>query len=778
MKNWKKGIAAVVFSAVMAVTAARVPEGIFKGFDVSISADDYYKETEDGFIYYLNEYDNYAEVLAYNGTKTDIVVPSAINGIPVRLMSGAFSVGGDMGSYKNNSIKSVVLPDGITNMSYCFQNCNDLTSVVLPGTINSIRGSFVNCAKLQKIDLPEGLNELYYSFRSCTSLKTVTLPNSLTSLDYEYNYSFSGCTGLTDIFVKDGNENFSSIDGILYKPAFWKGIELIIYPEGKKKTSFTLPADVTAVNEIDPAHTLKTISVEEGNTTYSSIDGVLFKNDYNSYKLIHYPADRKGDSYVMPKNTTEFKISYCKNLKKLTVNAGAKYHTSSITNCEKLTDVYLPSDIEEDAFSNIQAPFDGCNSLKNIKIDDNSPYFKTIDGALFDKNGTKLIAYPFGKATKQKAVIPDNTKTMSYNLFFENDYIKEVVIPDSVESFDYDDSNNVCYLFQNSSIEKIELSSCLTSIPNDTFLDCKNLKTITIPGSVRTIGQFAFYGCTSLSEVTIGEGVEIIGHNAFFGDFIKKLTLPISLTEMEDMVFGYGGKIGTSIVIDDIYYAGSEEDWYKIKGIDKPQKLEYGSSSYGTSGISPESNIHFNSASGKNVIVNGKGYDTLEEAMKELSKATGDIRIELNDNVSAKKLTLPKSASSVIIVGNGYTLNVPSISASCDITLENITIKTAKGTAAAVTAKKALTVTGCTLGAVKASAALSVTDGTYESINASGKAGTTTTLGGTIVITKALTVNNDLVVRDGADITVNGKFTPKGTMSFGAIKAFTVKNTK
>ena len=778
----------------MAATAAQVPEGIFEGLNVSIFADDYYKETEDGFIYHLAEYDNYAEVLAYNGTKTDIVVPSAINGFPVRLMSGAFSVGGDMGSYKNNSIKSVVLPDGITNMSYCFQDCNDLTSVVLPGTINSIRGSFVNCAKLQKIDLPEGLNELYSSFRSCTSLKTVTLPNSLTSLDYEYNYSFSGCTGLTDIFVKDGNENFSSIDGILYKPAFWKGIELIIYPEGKKKTSFTLPADVTAVNEIDPAHTLKTISVEEGNTTYSSIDGVLFENDYNSYKLIHYPADRKGDSYVMPKNTTEFKISYCKNLKKLTVNAGAKYYTSSITNCEKLTDVYLPSDIEEDAFSNIQAPFDGCNSLKNIKIDDNSPYFKTIDGALFDKNGTKLIAYPFGKATKQKAVIPDNTKIMSYNLFFENDYIKEVVIPDSVESFDYDDSINVCYLFQNSSIEKIELSSCLTSIPNDTFSDCKNLKTITIPGSVRTIGQSAFYGCTSLSEVTIGEGVEKIGYNAFFGDLINKLTLPISLTEMEDMVFGYGGKIGTSIVIDDIYYAGSEEDWYKIKGIDKPQELQYGGSSYGYSGISPESNIHFNSASGKNVIFNGKGYDTLEEAMKELSKATGEIRIELNDNVSAKKLALPKSASSVTIVGNGFVLTVPSVSASCDLTLENVTFKTAKGTAAAVTAKKALTATNCTLGktavtggaaldnctvgALTAKGDLTITGGTFEQITASGKAGTSTTLAGTIVINKALTVSSDLVVTDGADITVNGKFAPKGTMAFGAIKAFIVKNGK
>ncbi|MBQ9385163.1 MAG: hypothetical protein IJT87_13110 [Ruminiclostridium sp.] len=46
------------------------------------------------------------------------------------------------------------------------------------------------------------------------------------------------------------------------------------------------------------------------------------------------------------------------------------------------------------------------------------------------------------------------------------------------------------------------------------------------------------------------------------------------------------------------------------------------------------------------------------------------------------------------------------------------------------------------------------------------------------MINKALTVSNDLIVTDGADITVNGKFTPTGTMAFGAIKAFIVKNGK
>ncbi|WP_217901171.1 leucine-rich repeat protein [Metamycoplasma hominis] len=44
-----------------------------------------------------------------------------------------------------------------------------------------------------------------------------------------------------------------------------------------------------------------------------------------------------------------------------------------------------------------------------------------------------------------------------------------------------------------------------------------NIKSITIPGSVKEIGERAFSDCTNLEELILNEGLEKIGESAFFG---------------------------------------------------------------------------------------------------------------------------------------------------------------------------------------------------------------------------------------------------------------------
>ena len=62
----------------------------------------------------------------------------------------------------------------------------------------------------------------------------------------------------------------------------------------------------------------------------------------------------------------------------------------------------------------------------------------------------------------------------------------------------------------------------VVGIDNKTCKECTNLKKVTIPNSIKFIGNSAFYGCTSLESLVIPESVKTIGDSAFMKCSILK----------------------------------------------------------------------------------------------------------------------------------------------------------------------------------------------------------------------------------------------------------------
>ncbi len=76
----------------------------------------------------------------------------------------------------------------------------------------------------------------------------------------------------------------------------------------------------------------------------------------------------------------------------------------------------------------------------------------------------------------------------------------------------------------------------VTAIAQNAF-SYKSIESVTIPGSVRSIGIFAFECCTSLSSVSLGNGIESIGDNAFYKCPITAIEIPGSVWNIGDNAF-------------------------------------------------------------------------------------------------------------------------------------------------------------------------------------------------------------------------------------------------
>lgn len=82
-------------------------------------------------------------------------------------------------------------------------------------------------------------------------------------------------------------------------------------------------------------------------------------------------------------------------------------------------------------------------------------------------------------------------------------------------------------------ITEIIIENGLEEIDDRAFSQCKQLKRIVIPSSVKKIGSFAFTGCTSLEEVCLSEGLEELENTAFhWCHKLTRLDLPSTLVEI------------------------------------------------------------------------------------------------------------------------------------------------------------------------------------------------------------------------------------------------------
>jgi len=122
---------------------------------------------------------------------------------------------------------------------------------------------------------------------------------------------------------------------------------------------------------------------------------------------------------------------------------------NAFENCEELTSVFIPKEV----YRLYENTFSCCVKLKEFIVDNRNLYYSTNDGVLFNKTQDALIKYPEGK------------KDTSYK------------VPDTV-----------------------------IDIRAESFINCKKLIDVTLPGRFFGLCAGTFKGCENLEKVTVQDG--------------------------------------------------------------------------------------------------------------------------------------------------------------------------------------------------------------------------------------------------------------------------------
>jgi uncharacterized repeat protein (TIGR02543 family) len=403
--------------------------------------------------------------------------------------------------WQGHQITAVVVEEGVTSVgSYAFSNVYYITSVTLPSSLTSIgESAFGYCRELTSITIPDGVTTIGDdAFDECYSLTEINLGSSVQTLNASM---IDGCQSLAAINVSADNQNFASVNGVVYT----KDMATLLKAPVKVSGAYSIPQGVTAIageafarcydlTSVTFPNSLTTIgeaaflscgslstvaigsgltslamgafaganvtafTVDAGNPSYAAQDGVIYSKDMKT--LVQYPGGKYANTYTIPAGTTGVAagaFAYCSNVRTVNFPSGlTTIGDYAFTLCSSLQTVNLNKEITtvgEGVFSN-------CDKLTAINVADGNASYASVDGVLFSADKATLMQYPAAKPGEY--AVPVGTVTIADNAFGDCDNLAGITFPEG-----------------------------LTTIGDDVFYSW-NFSAITLPSTITSVGDYAF----------------------------------------------------------------------------------------------------------------------------------------------------------------------------------------------------------------------------------------------------------------------------------------------
>lgn len=229
--------------------------------------------------------------------------------------------------------------------------------------------------------------------------------------------------------------------------------------------------------------------------------------------LINYTGN--SSHVVIPEGVEQLRNGVfwnCLSAKKITIPDTVKsLGGDTFYNCENLTYLTIPSSVVIMGDN----PFANCPKLNLVN---KSPHFVLDDGGLYTADMSRLIYCAINRESEVFKV-PDGVISVSKHSFYNCKNLRRIIIPPSVRIMENNPFSNLPDMrLENNSPHFIFKDGALYNKTMSTLFyyehGTENTE-LTIPEGVKIIGRHSFYSCQTIEKITIPRSVNIVGYNPF-----------------------------------------------------------------------------------------------------------------------------------------------------------------------------------------------------------------------------------------------------------------------
>ena len=616
-------LAVIMLLSVLTVAPVTVNAAVDNSESVSATSGDFEYEVLD---------DGKASIIGYNGSATELEIPSTLDGYTVTGIAGyAFM--------ECKSLIKITIPKSVTLVGYrVFEGCTNLANIIVPDCITEFgtdvfkdtewydnqpngvvyignilygykgnmpenttikvkdnikviaAGAFFKCANLKAIELPNSIKFMGEGvFNNCKNLINIKIPNGVKSIGVG---SFLGCESLLNVEIPQGVtrigqgafENCKGFTSITI-PNSCTYIENSAFLNCINLKSVIIPDSVTMMGGY-------VFGYIDSNGERKKIDDLKIYGYINSYAETY--ANKNGFTFIaIDQNASDFEYEVLDD------------GTASITDYTgSATELTIPSEIDGYVVSVIgMSAFYNCINLTSVTIPnsvtkiENSAFWNCTDltSIAIPESVTEIGSSAFLNCNNLKDItLPDSiTKIGSeafYNTAWYNDQTEGVVYAGKV-AYDYKGEmpENTLIILKNgtkgiaesafencTNLISITIPNGVTNIGYNAFAWCESLVSVVLPNSVTQIDDCAFACCKNLIDINIPNSVTRLGSGALQATNITSIEIPNSITEIENVLFADCTNLTNIVLSDSITKIGVQafQGCKNLKSMDIPSSVK------------------------------------------------------------------------------------------------------------------------------------------------------------------------------------------------------------